>query len=276
MILHFFSIFLREIDGGNALDVKELTIDLGETTYTVTRSEASTDNVYVTVLPNTEKQTMWLIVTEGDGDKFIAKRTAKLKAGKFYSGENLSVNMATIGDVLGSDDKFHPAGGHDWEGGDLKKVAVLTYIGVINDVTSPIKHGLCYVLEDASSETRDWNVANDSLNVWAKKNPTSLGSWRVPTTMQYESMFIACGCTSELFEPKYMTDDKNEFDYGNFCKIVSDAGGGNIAGNTYWASEFHYDSYEPVYAWWYSFSEKRFLGANKDKRLNLIRGVLAL
>ena len=70
------------------------------------------------------------------------------------------------------------------------RVAMLAYVGD----KSNCKRGLAIALQDAGNG--DWETAVSGAETWGKSYPVASGTWRLPSTDDWQYMFIGCGGTT--------------------------------------------------------------------------------
>ena len=251
---------------GTAFEMQKAVISNseGETVIAVTH----TGSDFYAVMPPTNEYTgtLWFNVTKNDETPYIAKGTANLEAGKFYEVE---LKMATVGDVILSNGAFAAPKTRD-------AVAMIAYLDGDAETTT---HGLAVALGDLGGSTEySWDnsgtnnggkTAAELVANWASSNTAPVGTWCLPSSYDWQHMFIGCGSASKYVTP---LTGAMKFDNAGFSEKLFNAGGSDASVKlwNYWSST-EQDSDK---AWYFYFRGPEF-NYNSKKGGCYIRAVLA-
>ena len=131
------------------------------------------------------------------------------------------------------------------------RIAMLAYVGN----KSKCAHGLAIALWDAGSGS--WTAAVNFAETWGDYYPVTGGTWRLPSTDDWQYMFIGCGGTTPYIAT--LTQGVNVDPDGFFNKLIA-TGYSLPSGNYYWTSTE--DSENTAKAW--EFVNNRFESWSKD------------
>ena len=131
------------------------------------------------------------------------------------------------------------------------RIAMLAYVGN----KSKCAHGLAIALWDA--ESGSWTAAVNFAETWGDNYPVTGGTWRLPSTDDWQYMFIGCGGTTPYIAT--LTHGVKVDSDGFFNKLIA-TGYSLPSGNYYWTSTE--DSENTAKAW--EFVNNRFESWSKD------------
>ena len=158
---------------------------------------------------------------------------------------SLNLTNPVIGQVIGSDGLNYNPGSKMPDG--VNKVAMIAYLAHENDTIC--SKGLAIALSDDNSG--NWSSA---VNTAAVHSPAfSNGTWRLPSTSEWQCMFLGCGSTGTSFRNELYMMNKLNFNCEGFKTMLSAAGGEPMASARYWSRT--HTSYS---AWNYSFETGMF------------------
>ena len=107
------------------------------------------------------------------------------------------------------------------------RVAMLAYVGNESNCT----HGLAIALEDAGNG--DWASAVAGAEAWGNEHPVAGGTWRLPSTDDWQYMFIGCGGTTPYISK---LSQGVKVDAQGFIDMLTAAGYPAPSNNFYWTS----------------------------------------
>lgn len=184
------------------MDETEVTVYVGEP---MTRAAKTSPNVPVRYSSSDEsvatvdRITGEVVAVDG-GTVTI---TAKVEANEYYNGDtksykvtcykNLSAAVATdAGRMVCSDGHIHKLEGETFC--QAKRVAMVAYVGDQSDCA----HGLAIAFKDINDEAgkQTWEGAKAYLTTWEANYPVAGGTWRMPTTDDFQYMAVGCGGTT--------------------------------------------------------------------------------
>jgi len=142
------------------------------------------------------------------------------------------------------------------------RVAMLAYVG--NE--SGCAHGLGIALSDAGNGS--WDAAVSGAETWNKNYPVAGGTWRLPSTDDWQYMFIGCGGTTPYISK--LTQGVKVDAQGLIEKLTA-AGYSAPGNNYYWTSTE--DSKDKAKVW--EFGVNRFYSWSKTPYEDYIRYCLA-
>lgn len=184
------------------MDATDVTIQVGET-YTRTAKTisdgqviyTSSDESIATVDPITGQ------VTAVDGGTAII--TARVEANEFYNADSKSYKVTCnkdmivataedTGRMICTKGHIHKLEGETYC--QAKRVAMVAYVGDQSDCA----HGLAIAFKDINDEAGklNWEGSKAYLATWEKNYPVTGGTWRMPTTDDFQYMAIGCGGTT--------------------------------------------------------------------------------
>ena len=160
-----------------------------------------------------------------------------------------------VGKVVGSDGKFY-ATVSDAEAAGTKGEAMIAFLDEYEYIA--------IALEDVSAEpmlmegTSDNNKVKEAIATWANSHKINgdASNWFLPIHYTWENMFKACG--SETTEEFNNQDAGMECSYGNFRKLLTDAGGTDVKDDVYWGYA------QTNINWGYDFKTSWFKKYQKD------------
>lgn len=184
------------------MDETEVTLQVGEkmtrTAKTISDGQviySSSDESIATVDPITGQ------VTAVDGGTAII--TARVEANEFYNADSKSykvtcnkglivANAEDIGRVICTNGHIHKLEGDTYC--QAQRVAMVAYVGDQSDCA----HGLAIAFKDINDEAGklNWEGSKAYLATWEKNYPVTGGTWRMPTTDDFQYMAIGCGGTT--------------------------------------------------------------------------------
>ncbi len=148
---------VMDVDASNDLDVTSFVIkDASDNIITTVTPGSATNELYVSLPASSDL--MWFEAIASD-KPYVAKGTASLAAGKFYTP---TVKMATIGNVIGANGKFYKDKADAVAASTLVS-AVIVYLGDETAETG-YKHGLAVSTKAAGSGTKKWAEATGLQN----------------------------------------------------------------------------------------------------------------
>lgn len=211
------------------LETESALLVSGQTTTIVPKS--INDNGQYTFESSDER----VAVVDGQGIVTAVspgKTTIKvhLAADDFYQEGNalftVDVQMSEneIGQLVCQDGHFHAVGD---ETCTKPRVAMLAYVGNESDCA----HGLAIALEDAGNG--DWETAVAGAEAWGNEHPVAGGTWRLPSTDDWQYMFIGCGGTTPYISK--LTQGV-KVDAQGFVDMLTAAGYPAPTNNYYWTS----------------------------------------
>lgn len=223
------------IDGSTNItsSITKLTIACGNNSYVVTPSNQNAIYVSMDYMTN---QNVYLIARSASNvyTKTHEKKIS-LKSGDFYTSTNLamtrvkSMTEATtddIGRVIGQDgmiyenDKIATACG-------TTAVAMIAYVG-----NTGCEHGLAVALQDESTEQLHYDVA---FSTCAAKTPVLTANWRLPTSQDWQNMFIGCGSESSQI-PNGALNNGSQIDCMYFGIMLGKVGTMMTYDRDYWTA----------------------------------------
>lgn len=184
------------------MDETEVTLQVGETMTRTAKTisdgqviYSSSDESIATVDPITGQ------VTAVDGGTAII--TARVEANEFYNADSKSykvtcnkglivANAEDIGRVICTNGHIHKLEGETYC--QAQRVAMVAYVGDKSDCA----HGLAIAFKDINDEAGklNWEGSKAYLATWEKNYPVTGGTWRMPTTDDFQYMAIGCGGTT--------------------------------------------------------------------------------
>jgi hypothetical protein len=150
--------------------------------------------------------------------------------GTTTSATGHALTSAVVGEIIGSDGLAYAATDKDNLPSGVTAVAMVAYVG--NE--SNCEHGLAIALSD-ESDRMHWS---DAVTACTNKNtsaPFNGGTWRLPTIVDWQNMFIGCGASgSVISEPNV---DQFSMDYTYLTTKLSAAGGNGVQNGDegYWS-----------------------------------------
>lgn len=230
--------------------------DDGIARFAFSRDASDSRQYYALGLFNGDKN--YLIKLSDNGPK-------QLEYNKVYNVTTASkplseVTEDEIGWRVGSDGNAYPPTGK--LPSDVKAEAMIAYI-------SSTGHGLAIAFEDACGPI-SWADAKAAVDTWIVSHDVPDGTWRMPSTDDWQHMLIGCG--SENTYTETLTDGK-KFDYGNLRNMLMKAAGKSADMKTiyyYWS-----DTTDSEQAWSYNFNDYRFLLFNMTNFTLCARACLA-
>ena len=184
------------------MDETEVTLQVGEkmtrTAKTISDGQViytSSNESIATVDPITGQ------VTAVDGGTAII--TARVEANEFYNADSKSYKVTCkkdmivasaedIGRMICTNGHIHKLEGETYC--QAKRVAMVAYVGDKSDCA----HGLAIAFKDINDEAGklNWEGSKAYLATWEKNYPVTGGTWRMPTTDDFQYMAIGCGGTT--------------------------------------------------------------------------------
>jgi hypothetical protein len=165
----------------------------------------------------------------------LATIKVMLAADHYYQEGTALFKVKVYGSLTGATE--HEIGmlmcqdGHIHEDGDATcrkpRVAMLAYVGN----KSNCAHGLAIALWDAGNG--DWEKAVSGAETWSNDYPVAGGTWRLPSTDDWQYMFIGCGGTTPYISK--LTQGV-KVDAQGLINKLSAAGYSAPSTNYYWSS----------------------------------------
>ena len=179
------------------------------------------------------------------GDDVVGE--AELLPVKPYPMANVTLN--DVGCIIASDGNIYDTKAAAVAAG-VTAEAMIAYVGSASNCT----HGLAVALQDVYSYKIHWNSAASSVSSWASSHTVTGGSWRVPSTDDWQYLFIGCGSTHE-FTPLASLQDGwgHEYYYEGLKAKLSTAGGTALRtaeGSDYWTSNKYLDNNKVVWSYY--------------------------
>lgn len=216
---------------------KDSTLMLAGETFTISKTTINDNAVYSYISSNEKVATVdqkgvvtavgqgtAIITVKVAGDDYYQEGTAPFKV-KVYDVLS-TVKVDEIGQLVCTEGHIHPIDA-DAEC-EADRVAMLAYVGN----KSNCKYGLAFALKDAGRGS--WNVGVAYAATYNEIYAVAGGTWRLPSTDDWQYMFIGCGGTTAYIPS---LTDRDKFDCKNFMSKLLDAGGDAL--NTYifyWSS----------------------------------------
>lgn len=158
---------------------------------------------------------------------------------------SLNLTSPAIGQVIGSDGLNYDSKSTLPDG--VEKVAMIAYLAQENDTVC--RKGLAIALSDDNGG--NWGSA---VNAAASHSPAfSNGTWRLPSTSEWQRIFLGCGSSGTSFRNEMYMVNKLNFNCEGFKTMLSAAGGEPMESARYWSRT--HTSYS---AWNYSFETGMF------------------
>lgn len=135
-----------------------------------------------------------------------------------------ALSASAVGEIICTDGLAYAAADKNNLPAGVTAVAMVAYKGNESDCTN----GLAIALNDES----DGNVPYDAMDLCEGKTPTiSGGTWRLPSIMDWQYMFIGCGASGTA------TNNPGIMDVSGMISYLSTAGGTVFPeDNAYWSS----------------------------------------
>ncbi|MBQ9547665.1 MAG: hypothetical protein IJV01_00700 [Bacteroidales bacterium] len=147
---------VKDVDGTNDLEVSSFVVKDGANNVITTVTPASDASTLYVSLPTTSELLWFEAVAEGK--PYIAKGTASLTAGNYYTP---TIKMATILNVIGANGKFYKNKAGAVAAGTTAS-AIIASLGE-DTVESGYPHGLAIAMAVAGG-TRKWQGSNGLAN----------------------------------------------------------------------------------------------------------------
>ena len=219
------------IQVGETITRKAKTISDGQVIYT------SSDESVATVDPMTGQ------VTAIDGGTAII--TARVEANEFYNADTKSykvtcnkdmivANAEDIGRVICTNGHIHKLEGETYC--QAQRVAMVAYVGDKSDCA----HGLAIAFKDINDEAGavTWEGAKTYLTTWAANYAVAGGTWRMPTTDDFQYMAIGCGGTTPYIS---QLSYGSRIDIAGLYAKMTEAGMADFSGFHWTATENEYN-----------------------------------
>lgn len=126
---------------------------------------------------------------ENSGENYILRKTVIYPMPAAATGH--AVASAVIGDIIGTDGVAYNASDSEILPLGVFPAAMVAYLGNESDCTN----GLAIAMEDESNAAREnWST---SISTAAAHTPADLcgGTWRLPSLLDWQYMFVGCGAT---------------------------------------------------------------------------------
>ena len=218
------------IQVGETITRKAKTISDGQVIYT------SSDESVATVDPITG------LVTAVDGGTAII--TARVEANEFYNADSKSykvtcnkglivANAEDIGRMICTNGHIHKL--EDETYCQAQRVAMIAYVGDKSDCA----HGLAIAFKDINDEAgkQTWEGAKAYLTTWEANYPVAGGTWRMPTTDDFQYMAIGCGGSTSYISQLSFGD---RIDIAGLYSKMTEAGIADFSGFHWTATENEY------------------------------------
>lgn len=232
------------VNASMEMDETEVTLHVGETMVRTAKTMSygrvhytSSDESVATVAPLTGK------VTAVEGGTAII--TARVEATEFYNEDvksykvhcykNVSdVAASDAGRMVCSDGHIHKLEGETFC--QAKRVAMVAYVGNQSDCA----HGLAIAFKDINDEAgkQTWEGAKAYLTTWKENYPVAGGTWRMPTTDDFQYMAIGCGGTTPYISSLSFG---NRIDIAGLYAKMMEAGIADFSGFHWTATENEYN-----------------------------------
>lgn len=258
--------------------ITELNIVCGDESYIVSPSNQSA--IYVSMRGASNKEVYLIARTASDVYIKTQSKKITLTAGKMYTSTGLALTKVKpmaeattddIGKVIGQD-------GMIYENSKLATacgttgVAMIAYVG-----TEGVENGLAIALEDESSETM---IYDEAVAACGAKAPVAGKYWRLPTSPDWQYMFIGCGSESSMI-PTASLNNVTRMNCMNFLSKLGKVGKKMTYDRDYWtATKTGYilhigDLYvDQVWKLQFNFSQASY-GAGRVDMGSFTRAVLA-
>ena len=142
------------------------------------------------------------------------------------------------------------------------RIAMLAYVGN----KSKCAHGLAIALKDAG--TGPWTAAVNYAETWGNDYPVTGGTWRLPSTGDWQYMFIGCGSTKAYKTLEEFTDKSCDP-----AGLQEKLGDNFLRGDYYWTGDEKDEG--SAYAWEFYPYSSSFGTYKKDYIYDTVRYCLA-
>ena len=204
-----------------------------------------------------------------------AKLARLLNSAKLPSGSGTSASPGDVGKVVSADGRLFTTTAAATDAG-TSGVAMIAYLGNASDCAN----GLAIALEDVSSNTLSYNnngsynegkTAAEWCSEWNTSKAVTGGTWRLPSTKDWQHMFLGCGASGSYSDSPY--DLGQGMSYKELKTKLNDAGGTALKTDSYWTSTEYVSGNSPWYVFFTTRHATFYLG--KVRHSYYVRACLA-